>query len=528
MSDRKYLDFIGNVYDLLPIEDKERMAETWIGYEQVFASAYQKIVENDLNIAIKDMQSYSTERWLNYTFNDSNRLSSYPSYTSTQDLSMGVNLTNRYLVRIRIDGLNIIEVDLRGRNHSSTTLQEIVDKINHVAGFNFARMLYENTIIQLVSNTVVPYGSIEFLVPTNPVVDATEFIFGLEQSSLPAKYPIHPYIYKISYERVVGIPGLRNKIRDESSGLIELTEGQDYEVQANGVLAFKAAPPEAMWAKKTLIDLETPWHNYGFLMDIHQQNSPSYLQVLQGLWFAFWTGPKPKNLQIALYLLFGLPVAEESCTVTSVSETMIQTITNDGVIREYTIPPQLTAIVTQGQQLIKFDPLVSGIEVYDKINKPGFVEEEIGRPGIQRFLTDDATRGIGDTDETKALALLEQHTFLPQISVDAFVSKDINLGNVKVFLNNIKPLTKTFLFQVIVGTFKDKVNMKDKLGFDIALDVTPNLDSNQTTYTDQATLTNYETTEDTSLNLDSDGLCALEELEIKVYSFGSLIDSFIA
>jgi hypothetical protein len=528
VANNRYLNFIGNVWDFLPLEDKQKLSETWIGYEQVFASVYQKFVEHDLNIALKDLQSYTTNRWLNYSFPVEDRIATPPIYTSTQDLSVGVNLNSKYLLKFTIDNVNTFEVDVRGFNPLSTTIDEIVSKINAVAGFNFARTIFDNTIIQLVSRTPAPAGSIKIELPSDPEKDATEFVLGLEQVNLPATYPEFPNIFRIPYEKVVSIPAFRSKIRDESEGLVELFENVDYGLLPNGLIGFKELPPPALWAKQTFLDEETPWENYGFLMDIYQKNTPSYVKVLQGLWYAFWTGPKPRNLQVALYLLFGLPVATENCVVTSVTTTSIQTTSNDGIVRDFEIPSELVAIVTVGQQLKQYDPLVSGIEIIDKINKPGFIEEDIGRAGIQRFLLDEATRGVGDTDETKALIMLEEHTFLPQISVEAFVSPDINLGNVKTFLDTIKPLSKTFLFQIIVGNFKEEIELQESLGMHISLDVTPNLDSNQTTFAEKTILDNYELVENTALNLDSDGVCFQEGVEIDVYSFAALIDSFIA
>ena len=61
-----------------------------------------------------------------------------------------------------------------------------------------------------------------------------------------------------------------------------------------------------MWARRSLFDQENPWNNFGFLMNIYQKNSVRYVNVLQGLWFAFWTGPRPSNVKISLYLLFDL------------------------------------------------------------------------------------------------------------------------------------------------------------------------------------------------------------------------------
>jgi hypothetical protein len=142
-----------------------------------------------------------------------------------------------------------------------------------------------------------------------------------------------------------------------------------------------------------------------------------------------------------------------------------------------------------------FDPLVTGIYVWDKINKPGFITEEIGRDGIQRFLLDEATRGYGDTDETKALRMLEEYTFLPQIVVDAFIYPDINLHNVRLFLDAFRPLNKTYLFQVIVGAFRDLLGLTDRLCLHVDIDVTSTLDQNETTFLEQASLDCYESQE---------------------------------
>ena len=475
MASKQYFQFIGSVWDFLPGEDKDRLSELWQGYEQIFASAYQANTENDLNISLNNLQSYSTERWLSYEFLPADKILLPPIYTSTQDLSVGVNLSSKYLLKFRIDGGAPFEVNVQGLAPNSTSITEVVAKINAIT------------------------------------------------------FPRFPHVYRVPYERVVSIPRLQTHIRDESDGLTILEEGTDYAIEQDVFVSFKVEPPELLWAKRTMVDDETPWNNFGFLMGIYQKNTPSYLQVIQGLWYAFWTGPKPKNLQIALYLLFGLPVAPEDGTVTRLTSTEIDvTTTLDGVTTTFPIPTELVSVVTLGQSVTKYDPLVNGIEIFDKIGKPGFIDEDIGRAGIQRFLLDEASRGPGDTDETKALRLLEEHTFLPQISVEAFVSPDINLGNVKTFLESIKPLSKTFLFQVIVGNFRDPIVFGESLGMDITIDVTPNLDSNQTTFDEQTNLDDYETIDSPERNLDSEGACLQELVEIEVYSFGSLIDSFVA
>jgi hypothetical protein len=527
MASAQYFNFIAPSTDGLPAADKQRFAELWQGYEQIFASVYQYYVEADLNIAIQDVVIFSTERWLPYTFDSTNTVLKAAQVTGNQDLSQGVNLSVRYLLNFSVNGGAPIEVDLRGANPASTTINEIKSRINVAAGFVFATGILQNAVLQLTSNTQGPSSSIVFLETSVPARNCIEFVLGLLEADLPLSFPQFKYNYTLPYTLVNDVPELRDKIRDESV-TVTLESGTDYAVNVDGTISFKVPPPASMWAKRTLINNENPWNTFGFLMDIYGPNSPGYLAILQGLWFAFWTGPKPDNVKRSLYLLFGLPTAQEDATVISVTPTTITTRSVDNVERTFPIPTNLVAIVSPGDSVVKFQPLVSGIDVFDKINKPGFIADEIGRAGIQRFLTEEASRGPGDTDETKALRMLEEHAFLPQISVDAFISPNISLGNVKTFLNAIKPLHKAFLFQVIVGTFLDPLEIGESLGIGISMNVTPNLDSNQTTFDQQTDLDNYEMTDDSSLDLDTDVVNFEESVGVEVRSFGTLIDSFQA
>lgn len=529
MANKAYFNFIGPVYNLLPTADKDRFGELWEGYEQTFGAMFQKFLEVDANISIQSLTLFSSERWLNYEFTNANRLLRSAEFIATQDISLGLDLTTRFLLHMRIDGTYDFEVNCQGLDPAATTISEIVSKINIGAGFTFASTEFLNTVIKLKSSTQGPLSKIEILPASDPAKDAAALILGTQLVDLPVVTPQFPHAYTIPYERVAGIPFLRRRIREEAADQVKLAQGVDYNVlDRQGIIEFAEEPPETMWAKSTLIDDEAPWNTFGFLMDVYDRNSVLYRQIVQGLWYAFWSGPKPENVRRALYLLFGLPVAQEAGSVISVTPTQITTLGNNNIVRNFDIPSGLSAIVFQGQEVERFQPLVDGISVKDKINSPGFVRDDIGRAGIQRFLLDEASRGVGDTDETKALRLLEEHTFLPQINVDAFISADINLDNVETFLNAIKPLNKTFLFQIIVGIFEDQLDIREEIGLHIDIDVTPNLDSNQTTFIAQGDLDDYETVDNIGLDLDSDTILFGEEVEIEVYDSGGLIDSFIA
>jgi hypothetical protein len=533
MSSSIYFQFLAAVWDQLPEHDRQIFAETWQGYEQVLAAVYQQQLELGLNISVANLQPYATERWLPYTFNGDNFVDKTASYVATQDLSVGMNLTKKYRLKLGVNGGTPYEFDIVGVDQRLVKIDEIVNKINLVFGFPFAGTVYENTVIKLTSLLVGISSSIDFYKTTPEDVNACEFIFGIDPQDLPISFPEFRYPYILPYSKVANIPAFRSNIRDESVTLT-LEEGTDYVVEETGTVSFKSVPPEMLWAERTNINKDTPWYNYGFLTGIYQANSPRYVQVIQGLWFALWNGPKPSNVRIALYLLFGLPVSPVDGVVTTLTTTTIEVTGADGTVYPFTVPSGLEADpgLTLGGATYQFQPLVTGISVYDKISYPGFVETEIGREGIQRFLTEDATRGYGDTDETKALTMLEEYTFLPQISVDSFIYPDINLGNVKIFLNAFRPLNKTYFFQIIVGNFRELLGLTDRIGIHDSMDLTSNLDSNETTYQLEDTLDTYETTPAEGLDLDQEVIVFEERVEVEVYeqygTFPVLTDSFVA
>jgi len=507
MASPYYFDFLAAVWEQLPTEDKERFGELWQGYEQVVASIYQTYMENHLNIAVGDLQPWTTERWLPYQFTSSSFQERAATIISSQDLSVGINLQVKKFLKIRIDGIQTFEVNVQGAIPQVTRVEEIVEKINIYAGFKFAKLIFENTIIQLTSGTVGVNSSIEILATTAPEINACEFVLGVDPQYLPAIYPKFRFPYALSYPRVASIPEFRDHIRDESV-TTTLIEGTDFTIESGNIVSFSQVPPEMLWAERTQVNDETPWANFGFLTEIYQENSPRYLNIIQGLWYAVWNGPKPINIRRSLYLLFGLPTAPFPGTITRITATVFDPLTSlpitlgnvdvtsaAGVVSTSNIPVGLEADVVLGQSVETFDPLVTGIYVWDKINKPGFITEEIGRDGIQRFLLDEATRGYGDTDETKALRMLEEYTFLPQIVVDAFIYPDINLHNVRLFLDAFRPLNKTYLFQVIVGAFRDLLGLTDRLCLHVDIDVTSTLDQNETTFLEQASLDCYESQE---------------------------------
>jgi hypothetical protein len=77
-----------------------------------------------------------------------------------------------------------------------------------------------------------------------------------------------------------------------------------------------------------------------------------------------------------------------------------------------------------------------------------------------------------------------------------------------------------------VGTFRDILAATDRIGILDDTDLTSNLDSNETTFMDAATLASYETGNNDALNIDPHGILFEENVQIEVFRAGLKIDEF--
>jgi hypothetical protein len=233
-----------------------------------------------------------------------------------------------------------------------------------------------------------------------------------------------------------------------------------------------------MWAEVTRVDAETPYRNFGVLIDFYRPNSEEYKLALQGLWYAFWTGSTPNNLQRGLHILLGLPFARSAGTVIQLTATQMSIRDERGRTLIYQIPAGLTPVFAVGDTVKRFDSLTDGVRIIDRNSDPGFVSTYLGRSGISRYLTTLATTGLGDTDETKALALLEHHLFLAQVSVEA-ITKSINVDELFTFLNNLKPQWTDYVFSFSSEDEESLELDEDLPPADLAMDLTTTVSSNQ-------------------------------------------------
>jgi hypothetical protein len=484
---------LGAVWDKLPAKERNFFAEFWKGIEQVFGDQLVRGYEHDLAVSINDIAPFMTQRWNKYVFDTTTQSDAAVTFLSRTDLGNNVDLRYKYMVafilrEVSTGQLRRIEVDCRGNFPERTTSAEIAAKINSAVGRSVVETVYAGSLLQFTTQYKGPDSVLEMVTPTDMAHDGMEIILGLISADLPLNCNPYPWRYKLpSTHRIWEIPTLQDRIRDLSIGKM-LATTTDYVITAEQYIHFKVQPTAVMWARDTRINERLPAYNYGWLVDyVDSDRSPQdYLFILQGLWFAYWMGPRPEFIRRCLCLLFGLPVSTGDGIVVDVqpapnnyttgSVTVADKATGDQLV--YTIPQGLNPDVHVGEVVEKFTPLSTGIDIYDKVNRPGFVRTDIGRGNIGRFLTNKATWGEGDTDETKALRLLEEHTFLPEINVFAFVRPNIPIKQIRQFLDAIKPLHKTYHLQMIIAAPDEPIDLREKFQWLYDINITPTVDSN--------------------------------------------------
>jgi hypothetical protein len=198
--------------------------------------------------------------------------------------------------------------------------------------------------------------------------------------------------------------------------------------------------PEYMWAEVTYLDNKpTIEANFGRLVNFTQEDLAArsdeldYLSAVQGLWYAYWFGPRPYNIRIGAQILLGLPFAEVEGTITDINTSfdssrarvLIQDANNSTSVRSYFYPsnlsletnPETGSVYALGDTVAQFAPLCTGVEVEDYISDPDWFAPYVAS---------------GDFVE-----VWKVHTF--GIFVDSSVFDLENLQLVLEYVNNIKP-----------------------------------------------------------------------------------------
>lgn len=349
---------------------------------------------------------------------------------------------------------------------------------------NFSGLLPNRTLTISSGPNAGTYSVSSVLSPTS--IQISELFPQVQESDVIYSIDAFPHGIRVD-SRIVSIPVLQDLIDDPASVLLE---NVDYRV-SGGVLSVRSAflksqigPVEKRerqaWAETTKINLETPYRNFGVLIDFFRENSEDYKLALQGLWYAFWTGSTPNNLQRGMHILLGLPFAKKAGTVTRVDTVAAVVAITDsrGQVLSYSIPDGLDPTVAVGDEVDRFESLTTGVQIIDRNNEPGFVANRLGRAGISKFLTSNATLGAGNSDETKALTLLENHLFLPQILVEA-ITHAVNVQELVTFLDNMKPQWTDYVFSFAVEEDETFLLSEDLPVNQLEIDLTTTVSNNQ-------------------------------------------------
>lgn len=349
---------------------------------------------------------------------------------------------------------------------------------------DFSSLLPNRTLTISSGPNAGVYSINSVLSPTT--LQIAELFPAIQESDVV--YSINAFPHGIRVDaRIVSIPVLQDLVDNPTTTLLE---NVDFRVDG-GVLAVRSAfnlstigPTDKRehqaWAEVSKINLETPYRNFGVLIDFFRTNSEDYKLALQGLWYAFWTGSTPNNLQRGMHILIGLPFAKRAgrVTVVNLSTRQIGVVDSRGQTLTYSIPADLDPTVSVGDEVARFESLTTGVRIIDRNNEPGFVANRLGRAGISKYLTSRATLGVGNSDETRALTLLENHLFLPQILVEA-ITQTVNVRELVTFLDNMKPQWTDYVFSFAVEEDETLNVAEDFAPIGVDVDLTTTVSNNQ-------------------------------------------------
>lgn len=484
--------YLGTAWDFLPKSEKDFFGKLWKTYEKVIASSLQKNNEADLNISLSKCLPYTQERWQKFNFDKKTQIISQSEYKISINPKEKLDLTEKYLIGLKINNIEHI-INCSGLNKSSTEYTELVYIINKKIGSNVASIENNNNEYFLSLKSV--HTDISFFETTHSCLNN---IFKIEK--LPFIFNEYPYKYELKND-IHSIPNMQDKIIYNKKSKI-LKENIDY-IITRGFISFKKHPPESLWAKKVLISDSTPYYNFGWLINLLERgrNPEDYLLILQGIWAAYWTGPKPSTIKSSLSLLLGLPIAKYDSLIVKVTENLITTLNpENGKTDSFIIPNGLHSTVRVGQYIKKFTPLTNGIEVSDSTNYPNFLKEKVSRSSLKRFIKKDYSK-ITEDEWQEIYQILTANTFLPQIDLQAFSFSKLSLSEINQFLMNIK--SKNIMYfpeQLLSGEFNEKISYIDKK--ELSINISP-----------QKFIDNLNSFDSDDLYMDQDTIMFLDKAE---------------
>ncbi|RIK44200.1 MAG: hypothetical protein DCC55_03150 [Chloroflexi bacterium] len=172
---------------------------------------------------------------------------------SRRDLGRGVDLSQRSVLRISVDGGTALTIDCAGENPANTTLSEIAAAIN--AAFQTTIARHDGRFLSLTSPTAGPAGAIVF--ETGMPGDATGDIFGIVPRTFTGAAATAAQIRGVlvlnsgvnltaQYQLLVALDGAEPVTIDLRSGVMDPTDVQlgDLVTAINTALSQDVTTPE--------------------------------------------------------------------------------------------------------------------------------------------------------------------------------------------------------------------------------------------------------------------------------------------
>lgn len=124
------------------------------------------------------------------------------------------------------------------------------------------------------------------------------------------------------------------------------------------------------WLKDVRIDLQTPYNNFGYLIDFRPTGIPAdtYTDLLKAVWAAYVGGPRHHVMENFGRIMLGSPIARVPGVVIAVGSNTVDIRGDDNVVRRFTLtmPPA----VTVNQRVDRFTALGAGLRILDDVSEP--------------------------------------------------------------------------------------------------------------------------------------------------------------
>lgn len=146
----------------------------------------------------------------------------------------------------------------------------------------------------------------------------------------------------------------------------------------------KESVPVKLFSRAVYRDRRSVFTNFGTAIGLDEPTSETYLNRVQGIYFARYNGPTITNMSLGSGILIGLPFSERG-RVDGVQSVVPKSIIVDGKL--FQVQDPLTPAVTTGQQLTRdFNLLTNGVRTADFINDPIFQLEPL-KSSVTKFFT---------------------------------------------------------------------------------------------------------------------------------------------